>query len=546
MTTDTTSVNQYEARFLPLLDASLEKYKQGDLKPLRDILAILNTHNIVGLLTMLHCMRKRVTVLAKTDIYTELQSFRCWNDVKVVENFLLFLFDFVSADGRVVGSVFGILISVLKNSQLCSPTPTHQIPDQNLNLLYQSFQKLITLVPRGYSLLWNELLFHSPHHEREFDRVIGYMKILMQISQLCPLLRDRIIAFLVEKAIHLDVEIKLEDLDEEEQIDDQFELERDNKAQQVKTRMRQSADKLDAIMLILFHDISNQNSQEDKQSLDETFRLYLKIFDAVILLTHHCKIVQFLVFYICSLQKVYAVDFVHYLLAKFDLTTNTLLIRCSAISYLGSFVARANYLKVKTIKNSLVFVSTWIKRYIESEENETPLEGDDRRLFYTAATNLFYIVCYQHWKLFKKHPTKALVFCKQLDFEKIVTSSLNPLHNCTAHVAGEFVKVCKNRNIGNWSSIMYRNKKLLKNSLHEYFPFDPYLLKNSSEFITPQYNSWKDITEDDDEDDEDDDNNEHEQEEEEEEEDAGYDSEIPKAMSYEDLSYDLEYQFGYH
>jgi len=80
--------------------------------------------------------------------------------------------------------------------------------------------------------------------------------------------------------------------------------------------------------------------------------------------------------------------------------------------------------------------------------------------------------------------------------------------------------------------------------MQEYFPFDPYLLKNSSEFITQFYNSWRDI--DDDEDDEEEDDDQDDDQDEQEQDEGGYDSEIPKAMSYEDISYDLEYQFGYH
>eukprot|EP01103_Thecamoeba_quadrilineata_P019285 TRINITY_DN773_c0_g1_i1.p1 TRINITY_DN773_c0_g1~~TRINITY_DN773_c0_g1_i1.p1 ORF type:complete len:311 (+),score=62.53 TRINITY_DN773_c0_g1_i1:198-1130(+) len=310
--------------------------------------------------------------------------------------------------------------------------------------------------------------------------------------------------------------------------------------------MRISADKLDSIMMILFQDIDSMRLQEDQQTLDDTHNLYLKIFDAAILLTHRCKIVQFLLFYVSHLKPDYTISFIGYLLSKFEQPSMTIITRASALSYLASFLARAKYVKLATIKQTLSFLSSWITFYLETEGNKDVPEngGQIHRVFYAACECLFYIFCFRHWKIYKDSTGSS--FVQELKISDIVTSPLNPLNECAGTVSREFVRVCEYRNIGKWTEILYRNKKYAKTTQEGFFPFDPYLLKNSSKFISGLYCKWKGIDQHDEEEEEEDveteDKNENRDDDEEES-----DSDVPKVMSYvEEIPYDLDYQFGSH
>jgi hypothetical protein len=112
--------------------------------------------------------------------------------------------------------------------------------------------------------------------------------------------------------------------------------------------------KLDEMMDLMFEYVQStlSRSPEELNPLfgamqsggDWLFESVMRIFESLVLLTHKCKFTQFMVFFMCSRTPEYARAFLSYLTAvavdaKRDPTT-----RLSCVAYLGSFLARANFL----------------------------------------------------------------------------------------------------------------------------------------------------------------------------------------------------------
>ena len=159
------------------------------------------------------------------------------------------------------------------------------------------------------------------------------------------------------------------------------------------------------------------------------------------------------------------------------------------------------------------------------------IDPNMHQLFYAATQAAMYVFCYTSARLLaaaRARGTDADAWLRALGLEDVLASPLSPLTMCNAAVVDEFratwrraaagrdtlgaaaartharLAVITNRGV----SVTARDTGLT--TLEALFPFDPYLLKESSAFIDPIYNMW---TEDDDDNDGNDDDAEEEGEE---------------------------------
>lgn len=75
---------------------------------------------------------------------------------------------------------------------------------------------------------------------------------------------------------------------------------------------------------------------------------FLKCFENIILPSHQIEHTQFLLFYICSLKNTFAERFLLFLWKKVSSPTlnDSPTLRLTTMHYLGSFLARANYISM--------------------------------------------------------------------------------------------------------------------------------------------------------------------------------------------------------
>ena len=226
--------------------------------------------------------------------------------------------------------------------------------------------------------------------------------------------------------------------------------------------------------------------------------------------------------------------------------------RQSAACYLASFVSRANYACPETTCEVVSALLRWAETYMAVLEQGTTTPGrNDVRslcelhsLFYTVCQAAFYIMCFRgtdavqyfreavkYWENTDKTRDSLYPDLDHIDiaperWEKICGHKLQPLRFCLESVREEFIffaesftllppKLLKNLDLDAQlqSSRPKRRGTLINtpvtslagrrqtggvgglgrgsNPLDSFFPFDPYLLKQSHIFVDSLYRNWE-------------------------------------------------------
>mmetsp|Transcript_3764 Transcript_3764/g.4180 ORF Transcript_3764/g.4180 Transcript_3764/m.4180 type:complete len:736 (+) Transcript_3764:125-2332(+) len=228
-------------------------------------------------------------------------------------------------------------------------------------------------------------------------------------------------------------------------------------------------------------------------------------------------------------------------------------IRQISTCYLASFVSRANYVCPETACETVSALLRWAETYLavmEQEENDLinfQFCCEKHSLFYTVCQAAFYLMCFRGVEVIDHHRSALAYFANnpspvddsifadldlidlsQARWEKICGHYLNPLRFCLESVREEFIDLAKAHSLltielqkklnasakKQSSSHAKPNKRRGKrintpaistalkgnygvggmgkgsNPLDSFFPFDPYLLRESHELIGPLYRDW--------------------------------------------------------
>lgn len=175
---------------------------------------------------------------------------------------------------------------------------------------------------------------------------------MLKVIQYQADLRINILQIAVDKLLLMDVHSPREEiLQYEENSDDiMYEIEVDQIEKTDKDAMKHPvANTLDLMMDVMFHFIKSECFVDGKFTKSKSMELYndlMIVFENVILPTHDCHHVQYLMFYICSFDPSIANDFLKFLWRNVVLPNVSPVIRQTAVSYVSSFLARADYLAV--------------------------------------------------------------------------------------------------------------------------------------------------------------------------------------------------------
>ncbi|XP_035771085.1 RNA polymerase I-specific transcription initiation factor RRN3 [Neolamprologus brichardi] len=191
-------------------------------------------------------------------------------------------------------------------------------------------------------------------------------------------------------------------------------------------------------------------------------------------------------------------------------------LRQAAAGYLGSFLARAKFIPLSTVRACLDLLSSWIHQYIYSQDScgkqvccDVSLHGP----FYTSCQAVFYTIIFRHRALLEANMKKGrienfeLISCRLeeslcISYKMLVFSLLViPTSSCFC---------CRKYQVVFCYTIIERNNRCVlpvvrssaggdcvttnTNPLDSFFPFDPYLLKRSGQLIEPLYQVWDDLS----------------------------------------------------
>jgi RNA polymerase I-specific transcription initiation factor RRN3 len=141
---------------------------------------------------------------------------------------------------------------------------------------------------------------------------------------------------------------------------------------------KQMTSKLDALLCIMFDYIKSLSKKaliEDTfaQDFSLVFDGMLHSFDNMMLPTHKLRSAQFIIFYYCSLETYFAQDFMGLLVTHLVEPSNSSVLRMASSSYLGSFIARAKFIDIASVRQCLSILNHQCQTYVD--QNESGIKG---------------------------------------------------------------------------------------------------------------------------------------------------------------------------
>lgn len=265
------------------------------------------------------------------------------------------------------------------------------------------------------------------------------------------------------------------------------------------------ADKLDTLMVLSFQFLQAISNAGNQTAIQTAFESLWAAFSRTILVTYQSRHVQYLLFYFCGLHPQLAEVFLGRLLETALAPTRDLVVRQASIAYVASFVARAQAADMNCTMSCLVALTNWVHNYILQHPG-AQASTREHLGFYAVCQATFYILCFRIRDVVESDGGEA--FIGTLKLETIVSSRLSPLQVCLKHIAAQFTKTMRNHGIlycaqyirrtsvaGAWGEgappVALGDGAHALRGLEDFFPFDPYELRRSKQYLDGMYREWQ-------------------------------------------------------
>ncbi|XP_030264702.1 RNA polymerase I-specific transcription initiation factor RRN3 [Sparus aurata] len=523
---------------------TLIKHKRGDSSDYELLKHQLADPDIkdAQIINWLQEFRSCVTQLTKDHeqlIYTVLRLPWVGRSQAVVEEYMAFLSNLVSAQTVYLCACLKMVVSHFtpKRVTICeggvdisdSDDEDENLP-RNFSQCHEALQLITRYVPSTSHFLMPILQENFPFVQKSSRTLECYVHNLLRVTMYIPALRRDILELIIGKMLKLDVSASRTDIEEAEenalqtqQVDEQseeglFDMDEDMSADdssRVAVTAHPVAERLDALMAVLMayiKDVCHENGSLHVERTKELYRDLLGVFDKLILPTHASCHVQYTLFYLCSFRLALAEAFLDHLWKVLQSPSQPAVLRQAAAGYLGSFLARAKFIPVLTVRACLDLLLSWIHRYIDSQDSSGRQACCDISLhgpFYAACQAVFYTLIFRHRAMLEGNMKKGLEYLQSLNLERVVMCQLNPLKVCLPSVTSMFAAITRKYQVVFCYTIIERNNRTVlpvvrssaggdsvttnTNPLDSFFPFDPFLLKRSGHLIEPLYQVWEEL-----------------------------------------------------
>ncbi|KFO36888.1 RNA polymerase I-specific transcription initiation factor RRN3 [Fukomys damarensis] len=460
----------------------------------------------------------------------------------VVEEYLAFLGNLVSAQTVFLRPCLSMIASHFVPPRVITKEGDIDVSDSddeddNLPAVFDTCHRALQIIARYVpSTPWflMPILVEKFPFVRKSERTLEcYVHNLLRISVYFPTLRHEILELVIEKLLKLDVNASRQDIEDAEEtaaeacgadsteglfnMDEDEEAEHETKAgpEKLGQMVHPVAERLDILLSLLLSyikDVCYVDGKIDNNKTKDLYRDLIAIFDKLLLPTHASCHVQFFMFYLCSFKLGFAEAFLEHLWKKLQDPNNPAIIRQAAGNYIGSFLARAKFVPLITVKSCLDLLVNWLHLYLNNQDSgakafcDVALHGP----FYSACQAVFYTFVFRHKQLLGGNLKEGLRYLQSLNFERIVMSQLNPLKICLPSVVNFFAAITNKYQLVFCYTIIERNNRQMlpvirntaggdsvqtcTNPLDTFFPFDPCVLKRSKVFIDPIYQTWEDMS----------------------------------------------------
>ncbi|XP_019653945.1 RNA polymerase I-specific transcription initiation factor RRN3 isoform X1 [Ailuropoda melanoleuca] len=461
----------------------------------------------------------------------------------VVEEYLAFLGNLVSAQTVFLRPCLSMIVSYFVPPRVVIKEGDVNVSDSddeddnlpgNFDTCHRALQIIARYVPSTPWFLMPILVEKFPFVRKSERTLECYVHNLLRISVYFPTLRHEILELVIEKLLKLDVNASRQDIEDAEDaamqagrgsdaaeglfsMDEDEDTEHDAKAdvQRLDHMVHPVAERLDILLSLLLSyikDVCYIDGKVDNNKTKDLYRDLITIFDKLLLPTHASCHVQFFMFYLCSFKLGFAEAFLEHLWKKLQDPNNPAIIRQAAGNYIGSFLARAKFIPLITVKSCLDLLVNWLHIYLNNQDSGTKAFCDValHGPFYSACQAVFYTFVFRHKQLLSGNLKEGLRYLQSLNFERIVMSQLNPLKICLPAVVNFFAAITSKYQLVFCYTIIERNNRQMlpvirntaggdsvqtcTNPLDTFFPFDPCVLKRSKKFLDPIYQIWEDIS----------------------------------------------------
>lgn len=429
---------------------------------------------------------------------------------RTVQDYQGFLVDLLSAHNYYTKIVFEELVSTFKlvEGQDDINISLEESEDMN-NYVHEVFKILLHIIPMSCNLLKEIIEENFPYLRRCAEEHVFYLCNVLQIIDYQPTLSTDLLFLIIDKLILLDVNAPKHEImgSEDAHKDELFEMDLDSNTSSMKHPIADTLDRLLEVFISYTRSTCYDKTSGSELKVDATKELFkeiMNVFDCLILPTHGTHHVQFIVFYMSNMKIQLADLFLTYLWQKVTSTRVANVIRQSAVAYFSGFLVRSKTVSIRVLTKNITEMCIWIHNYICKQEDIDCTHADIRAhpVFYSVCQGIFYVISLRYNEFVESK--KGLLFLQGLNFAKIVTCNLNPLKFCHPEIVQNFAVVTRTYQLAYCFTIIENNARMNLPVVHmneegltqgisekeifdNFFPFDSYVLKRSSVFISPGY-----------------------------------------------------------
>ncbi|RKO89376.1 RNA polymerase I-specific transcription initiation factor RRN3, partial [Blyttiomyces helicus] len=427
-------------------------------------------------------------------------------------------------------------------------------------------RRVLSLIPTGPSFMLPIITENFPHKREALGVHVHYLRNLLRIIEYAPVISAKVLALIVDRVVQIDVEIQveLEDLDEDiwdevqqkilaldprnangtaaqmnpssaeipdpdEDDDMNFDSDDDDDdAAPMIVDFRIAVEKLDAMLRILFQYLEEFKATRPQPALRELFDDLVAIFVRTVLPTHKLRCTQFLWFYACSLDPTFPDLFLGMLIQTLFEQGAPTALRVSATAYLGSFIARARYVSLDSVRMCLRLLHQYALGYVD-EADAAPgmraLDIERHAVFYASVQAVVYVFCFRWKQLMYEADGRALygqLPAELAGFQKTLMCKLSPMRVCSRTIVTEFARLTHKLDIMYCYPLIDRRTvtqsallpasgtshpfstpppdaadqqqpdgpAAISDRLDAFFPFDPISLPVSRNYVDSLYQAW--------------------------------------------------------
>jgi RNA polymerase I-specific transcription initiation factor RRN3 len=197
------------------------------------------------------------------------------------------------------------------------------------------------------------------------------------------------------------------------------------------------------------------------------------------------------------------------------------ILRITAASYLGSYIARAKFVDGQAVKTCMKLLVHYAVQYLDRHESSVNQKTMSKHgTFYAIVQAILYVFCFRWRDIVSSDHPKGQLPLEMAGFKRILTSQLIPFKVCSVHIVDEFARLTHELDIlycypfmsrdstSKWRD-EERNSKVsekdvnssksngadlaatILDRLDTFFPFDPLTLPKSKKFMEGLYQEWE-------------------------------------------------------